>query len=326
VAEGQNPTVSKKQGKHDAETRTFNSLAMRYLSRHLKRNGERKKSLVQDEGILKLHILPKWGTRRFDTITRKDVIELLDSLVDAGKPRMANRVHSLISVIFSFALDEDLIGAHPCARLRKRGMEKPGTRVLTDAEMIRLFWHGIVQPPVTRSMGLALRLCLMTGLRISEAAGISMAEINQAQAMISIPGSRIKNGRDHLVPLAPLAWEIVREALGTRRNGYLFPSPVNLGPYRSTSLSIAMGRFTRSLKGNTAAEKSWIADPPSPHDLRRTFRTRLGALGVGSEDRDALTNHVRSDVGSRHYDRYDRLPEKRKALEILSAHIAKIVE
>ena len=48
--------------------------------------------------------------------------------------------------------------------------------------------------------------------------------------------------------------------------------------------------------------------------MRRTFATRLSGLGVSKEDRDALLNHIRSDVGSRHYDLYEHAKEKRTAL------------
>ena len=75
-----------------------------------------------------------------------------------------------------------------------------------------------------------------------------------------------------------------------------------------------MRRFSDQLKDKSAATKTWRADPPSPHDLRRTFATRLSSLGVSKEDRDALLNHIRADVGSKHYDLYERAKEKRVAL------------
>ncbi len=70
------------------------------------------------------------------------------------------------------------------------------------------------------------------------------------------------------------------------------------------------------MKGNTGALKTWKAEPPSPHDLRRTLRTRLSALGVSKEDRDAILNHTPTDVGTKHYDLYDRAKEKRQALTL----------
>ena len=64
----------------------------------------------------------------------------------AGKPTLANRVQALISSIFSFAMDADLVTGNPCARLRRRGVETVGRRVLSTEE-IRQFWPAITQPP-----------------------------------------------------------------------------------------------------------------------------------------------------------------------------------
>ena len=81
-----------------------------------------------------------------------------------------------------------------------------------------------------------------------------------------------------------------------------------------------------SAEVKSAAAKTWRADPPSPHDLRRTFATRLSGLGVSKEDRDALLNHIRSDVGSKHYDLYERAKEKRAALNQWAAAVAGAAE
>jgi integrase len=62
-----------------------------------------------------------------------------------------------------------------------------------------------------------------------------------------------------------------------------------------------MARFADSLECVSA--RSWLVDPPTPHDLRRTVATRLAELGVVKEDRDAVLNHTPRDVGKKHYDR-----------------------
>ena len=157
------------------------------------------------------------------------MIELVEGIIGAGKPTLANRVQALISKIFSFAVDASLRDDHPCHRLKRRGAEKTGRRVLSDAE-IPLFWNGIVIPPHVRRTGLGLRLTFLTGCRVSEIAGISRAELHDigspANAAWLIPGTRTKNKRDHLVPLAPLAREVVLELLATIQPGeqYLFPT------------------------------------------------------------------------------------------------------
>ena len=75
-----------------------------------------------------------------------------------------------------------------------------------------------------------------------------------------------------------------------------------------------------------AALKTWQADPPSPHDLRRTVATRLSQMGTLPETVSAILNHTRSDVTGRHYDHYQRAPEKRAALDAWAAAVTEIVE
>lgn len=316
VANGINPTERKRRTRDEAPSKTFKALAARYIVEHARR---KKRSHAVDERNLNLHVLPAWSTRAYAGITRGDVIELIEGLVTAGKPVMANRVQSLISTVFSFAIDAGLLTANPCTRLKKRGQETVGDRVLSDDE-IRLFWAGIVEPPVSRRIGLGLRLALLTGCRVGEIAGIARDELehlqDDARAAWLIPAERVKNKRPHLVPLAPMAREIVLELLaGIDSDAQaLIPARSGDGATTGHTLTNAAVRYGENIEGTSGAARTWKANPPTAHDLRRTVETRLSSLGIPKEDRDAVLNHVRSDVGSRHYDRYDRALEKRRAL------------
>jgi hypothetical protein len=152
VAAGTNPIEAKRRERQQADTKTFGALAERYLNEHARRH---KRSVGNDERNLRLHVLPRWRDRRYDEIRRADVIELVEAMVTDGKPTAANRVQALVSVVFSFAMDADLVQGNPCARLRRRGKENVGRRVLTDEE-IRLFWHTVVNKPVSKAVGLAM--------------------------------------------------------------------------------------------------------------------------------------------------------------------------
>jgi len=129
VADGTNPIDARNAEREAAPTRTFEALAGRYLKEHAGRH-KRPRSAEEDRRNLAVHILPKWAKRDFRTIRRADVIEIIESIVSAGKHAAGNRVHALISKIFSFAIDADLLEANPAARLKKRGVEKVGRRVL----------------------------------------------------------------------------------------------------------------------------------------------------------------------------------------------------
>jgi integrase len=319
IIAGKNPSAVKRQ----AAERTFAALAERYLQEHSRRH---KRSADADERNLRLHVLPRWAHRDFTTINRADVIQLVEHLIAAGKPVLANRVQALVSSIFTFALDAALIEAHPAIKLRKRGQETVKTRVLSDDE-IRLFWNSAVLPPVSKTVGLALRLILLTGVRASEAAGMMRSELefNSAGEPISwlIPAHRTKNGRAHFVPLSAMASAVVVEAMNGDNvvAAAIFPSPTGKGSIAGHALATAM----RRLAGKLGAE-TWTADPPTAHDARRTFATRLAAAGTTSDDIAALLNHVRGDVTSRHYDQYARAGEKRRALERWASILEDILE
>jgi integrase len=326
VAKGINPVTEKRRDREDAGNKTFRALSDRYIEEHAKRF---KRSAGADERNLRLHILPKWGKRRYDQIGRSDVIELVEGIIKIGFPVQANRVHALISTIFSFAVDADLVPANPCSRLRKRGVENRETRVLSDAE-IKQLWRRAVVAPVSPRVGLALRLVLLTGCRAGEVAGIGRAELHDiktpAEAAWLLPAVRSKNGRAHLVPLSAAAVRTIRLAieLVSDHDEFIFPSPVEKGgPITGHALTVAMRRLTDKVDGPAAT--SWKADPPSPHDLRRTVATRLSQLGTPSEDVAAILNHVRTDVTGKHYDHYQRAAEKRRALNGWASALQAIV-
>jgi integrase len=317
VARGVNPVEQKRQSRMDGAGRTFQALADRYVSEHARRF---KRSASVDERNLRKHVLPVWGKRRFDQIERRDVIALIEGLITDGKPVLANRVQALVSGVYSFAIDADLVSANPCARLRRRGFETAGVRVLSDPEL-RLFWEHIIRRPVSYRVGLVLRFQLLTGVRPGEAAGLRVEELehlhDSARAGWTIPAARMKGKREHYVPLSRMAREIVLEGIAlTSPQPFVFASERVAGPIRSNALPIAMQRFAAALDDEGPGAETWGRDPPSPHDLRRTVATRLAELGVSGEDVAAVLAHSPAGVTKAHYDRYGRAREKRRALDL----------
>jgi integrase len=344
VAGGINPVEEKRKARDEAPTRTFEALAARYMTEHARRH---KRTAEADQRNLNVHILPNWRGRPFSAIGRKDVIALCEGIVAKGSPIQANRVQALLSKMFSFALDAELVTANPCARLKKRSKETTATRVLSDDELV-LLWRRVGDPPNSKRMGQGLRLIMLTGVRVTELAGAEIKEFDRLDdaknARWMIPAARSKNGRAHVVPLSGLALSIVVDLLkrATALEGehspprFVFVSPNDpRKPIDGHAFSVAMIRFGNALSvaadakdygfDEVQAITTWTSDRPSAHDLRRTLATRLAGSGIPAEDVSACLNHARRSITARHYDLYDRAREKRRAFDLWAEQVAGII-
>ena len=259
------------------------------------------------------------------------MIERLEQIIGAGHHSAANRVHALVSKIFSFAIEVGLMESHPIAGLKKRGKEHAKDRVLSDDEL-RLFWTRIVQSPVSPSTGLALRLALLTGMRSSEVAGLRRDELHdlddKTAAALVLPPDRVKTKQSLALPLPSLLLDTVNEALvaGPEDSEFVFPSTVEGCPIEGHALGTAMRRFGDALTdGDGPGAKTWRKEYPTPHDLRRTLCTRLGMLGFADSLIERIANHTPQSVNRKHYNMHRYDAEKRQALEAWARELQAIV-
>ena len=78
--DGADPAAHKRA---DRAAETFEELAQEYLERHAKRE---KRSWRKDLQILEKDVLPRFGKRKAKDITRRDIIAMLDNIVERGAP------------------------------------------------------------------------------------------------------------------------------------------------------------------------------------------------------------------------------------------------
>lgn len=86
-----------------------------YIEKHAKRF---KKSWAKDEAIFNRDVIPAWGKRKAEDITKRDVILLLEKILDRGSPGMANNYFQIIRKMFNFALGRDILPHTPCAGIK----------------------------------------------------------------------------------------------------------------------------------------------------------------------------------------------------------------
>jgi integrase len=331
VADGADPQGERKIRRAAASNAlTFDALADRYLAEYAKPN---KTSWRNDRSYL-LRPREKWGDRDARSLTRRDAIDLLDGIKQAA-PVSANRTQSILVTLFNWAVEDELLDVNPIAGLRKRAREKPKDRVLSDHEL-HVLWRALDDDP-SADIAAALRLMVLTGQRPGEVAGMVRGELldltKPAQARWEIPAQRTKARRAHVVPLNAMARDLLaavlrrREADGDGKAVFAsrFASRTTLARH---SLSRGLQRVIERLpaKGQDALVIHALqSNPPTPHDFRRSVATGLARLGIPREDRLAVLGHAAADIHGKHYDKFERLPQKRRALARWEAHLREVI-
>ncbi len=274
----------------------------------------RKRSADEDERILRKDVLPHWEKRKAKDIRRRDVIELLDGIVERGSPIAANRTLAVVRKMYNFAISRDIVDATPVAMVKAPSKENQRDRVLS-ADEIRTFWTGLDDAPMTEAVRLALKLQLVTAQRKGEIVCAAQDEFDLEEGMWIVPAARAKNGLAHSVPLSDMALNLVQDAIKAAGDSeWLFPSPTGDGPVGAGSVNHAL----------TKALPIIGLENFTPHDLRRTAASVMTSLSIQRLIVSKILNHAESGITSI-YDKYEYGAEKRHALEVWAAHLEDIL-
>lgn len=207
-------------------------------------------------------------------------------------------------------------------------------RFLSEAE-IRTVWAQLPEADMRESTRRVIRLCLITAQRVGEVSGMLLDELDLDAGIWTIPASRAKNGREHVVPLSPMAVGIIRDqlaenaALAERKDRkvslFVFPGPGARAAVTGAAIAKAL---KRQETGDGGRMLILGAEPWTCHDLRRTAATGMEELGVSPFVVGHVLNHVsatKASITSRVYARYDYGREKREALELWADRLAGLV-
>ena len=332
IDNGEDPAHDRQAAKAKP-TDSVKSLAEDYLKKHARKF---KRSADEDERLLDVDVLPKWGERSVRDLTRRDVRALVDGVVDRGAPILANRVLALVRKMLNFAVDHDWIEANPAARITKPTREVSRERVLTDDEIRRL-WRVLERFPATAerpapgrkaskgkkddplcpvspALAALLKIRLLTGQRGGELVRMKWADVDLDAGWWTIPATDTKNGEPHRVPLVERAKALIRaQRTDDEKQEFVFVG-------RGTSLR------DRAKKAPAAIAKALGLDFRG-HDLRRTAATRMAAAGVPRDHIAKVLNHVEGGArATRVYDRHSYDTEKRMALAAWDRALIAVLE
>jgi integrase len=291
---GTDPVAERKAAA--AAALTLASVMERYLE--AKRDVLRPATYKAAKRYFELH----WKTLRdrpLVAITRADVAARLQELTKQHGRTSAARARDYLSAMYTWAAKEGLAEANPVAMTNDPAAGiPPRDRVLSDDE-VRTVWNACSDDDAGR----IVKLLLLCGCRREEVGALKWSEVSLNTGVMTIPGTRTKNGRTLELPLPAIAIELL--AAVPRREGRDYVFGRNGGPF--SGWSAAKLRLDSRIVLTTGKRLA----PWTLHDLRRTMRSGLGKLGVAPHVAVLAINHVKGGVEAI-YDRYRYQPEIRR--------------
>jgi integrase len=313
VAEGRDPGREKTLARA-AKADSVDRIVDNFLERHVRRSN-RPRTAQETERLLRQHVLPRWRGRMIHEITRRDVLDILDRVVDGGAPIAANRVLAAVRKFFKWCIARDVIAASPCAGVNPPTAERARDRVLFDDEL-RLVWQAADK--LGGTFGPLVKLLALTGQRRDEVARMRWEEIDIENRLWTLPAERTKNNQPHEVPLSKAALAILERVPRTKESPFVFTT--NGGASPASGYSKNKRRLDALLP---AGMPSWRL-----HDLRRTCASGMARLGVNLPVIEKVLNHASGSfagiVGV--YQRHSFADEKRAALEAWGNFVAALIE
>ena len=325
VASGVNPRAERISAKAEAEKQraekalTLEKLIADWETLHLinRRPGYAAEA-VRALRVAFANMLTKPASR----ITKADVVNRLDELSAAGKHTTAARTMAYGRAAYAWARKRDKVSNNPFFELPIPAASNERDRVLSKAEVGEV-WKAAGQLPYP--VGQFYRLALLTTVRRNEIAGMRWSEIYVDAAEWTVPASRSKNGKSHVVHLSSAAIEVLNAI--TRVKG----QDLVLTTTGSTPIS-GFSKFKRALDAEIIANRAKAAEetgaqpdsvePFHLHDFRRTCVSTLAAIGFDSIVADKLLSHQpkRLRGTAKIYQRYDFAKERARALDAWASY------
>jgi integrase len=314
IAEGRDPRDEEAKQRAAAAlaiNNSFASVAEAFIARHLK--GKRKGPVAARE--IRNELVPHWGARPITEITRRNVVELIEQIVDRPAPGHAHNIFGHVRKLFNWAINRDIYGLQtsPCDRLKPKeliGEKNVRTRVLNDNEL-RALWAA--SDTLGYPLGPAIKILMLTGARLNEVMGARWREFDLQARFWTVPAERFKMDSTHFIPLTDDLLALLATVPEWTQGDHLFSITEGREPLRFHD------RATSRLRKAVGTELHWTL-----HDIRRTVRTRLSALRVPEPVAEMIIGHARKGMG-RVYDQHKYLEEMREALEAWTARLRSII-
>ena len=271
----------------------------------------------QWQNTLTTYASPLLGKLPVDLITTDLVFKVLQPIWQT-KTETATRVRQRIETVLDWSKARGYCQGENPARLKGALGQ-----LLPKSQKIKKVEHHPALPyqranefvMALRKQGgmtsLALEFMLLTACRTGEVAAARWDEVDFATNIWTVPGVRMKAGREHRVPLCTRAIEMLKTLKLKAQNDFVFPShSIERNSHMSLgSCLVAMKRML-GFEGYT------------PHGLRSTFRDWAAeTTNYANETLELALAHTIKNKAEAAYRRQDQLEKRAKLMQQWQQHI-----
>lgn len=292
-----------------AERQTFKAVAEAYIAAHgpAWRNAKHR---AQWAATLETYAFPALGQAQVATITTAEVTGILEPIW-LTKPETASRLRGRIEAILDYAAARGLRSGDNPARWRGHlaNLLPARGKVARVQHHAALPWRQMsgFMADLAHEGGIAamaLRFAILTAARTGEVIGARWSEFDLTEKVWTVPGARMKAGREHRVPLCDAALEVLHELAkaGNAPGAYVFPGQRSGKPLSNMAMTALLRRMKR---GDITV-----------HGFRSTFRDWCAeATNTPRELAEAALAHTLKDKTEAAYQRGDLLERRRRLME-----------
>lgn len=255
-----------------AATVTFNDCTSDYIAAH--RSGwKNAKHAQQWENTLATYAAPVIGKLPPQDVTTAHILQILQPIW-SQKPETASRLRNRIELVLDAAKARALRDGENPARWRGH-LDK----LLPKRAKVRKIEHHPALPwrelpafmeEIRKHADLtykAMCLTILTACRTSEVLGARWAEIDREARTWTIPGTRMKAGKEHRVPLPQTIITLLDTLPQLDDSPYLFPGARKGRPLSNMAMLMGlrrMGRGDLTMHGFRSTFRDWAAEC-TPH-------------------------------------------------------------
>ena len=303
--EGRDPAAEKREAKRRVVEDRVEDLLESFIAQHLSQN----RSAGEVSRLLRREVGKAWTGKSIHEITKRDVVEVIAAVEQRGAPVAANKTLKSIKTFLRWCVGRAVLDKSPAEGVPLPAKEVARDRVLDDRELTQVI---LAARKVGGPYGGIVELLALTGQRREEVARLSWEELDLKLRVWTIPKSRTKNAKVHVVHLCEQSIDVLKRA---RRQGPLVFSLLGTKPFQEFSKA-------KSVLDQLSGVSGWRL-----HDLRRTCVSGMARLGVAPHVADKILNHQSGTISgvAAVYQRHEFLAERRAALDLWGAHIGRLI-